>query len=172
MYIDIVEMMRDLLTAGGVIFQVILVVTLGLWILIVERSLYQKLAWPPYVLTVMAVWKKRVDKRTWQAHRIREMEVSRASIEINALLPLIKTIVALCPLLGLLGTVTGMIQVFDNMALSGTGDARMMAAGISMATLPTMAGMVAALSGLYFGNRLETSAAMKVEILAEQMTFN
>ena len=63
---------------------------------------------------------------------------------------MVKTLVALCPLLGLLGTVTGMIEVFDVMAIAGSGNARAMAAGVSKATIPTMAGMVAAISGLYF----------------------
>ena len=56
---------------------------------------------------------------------------------------------ALCPLLGLMGTVTGMIEVFDVMAISGSGNARSMASGVSKATIPTMAGMVGALSGVF-----------------------
>ena len=63
---------------------------------------------------------------------------------------MIQTLVALCPLLGLMGTVTGMIQVFEVMAMSGTSNARAMAAGVSRATIPTMAGMVGALSGVFF----------------------
>ena len=47
--------------------------------------------------------------------------------------------------MGLMGTVTGMIEVFDVMAISGSGNPRSMAAGVSKATVPTMAGMVAAL---------------------------
>ena len=57
-------------------------------------------------------------------------------------------------MLGLLGTVTGMIEVFDVMAISGSGNARGMAGGVSQATLPTMAGMVAALSGMIFSIQL------------------
>jgi biopolymer transport protein ExbB len=48
-----------------------------------------------------------------------------------------------------MGTVTGMIEVFDVMAVSGGGNARSMAAGVSKATIPTMAGMVGALSGVF-----------------------
>ena len=64
-------------------------------------------------------------------------------------------LIAICPLLGLLGTVTGMISVFEVMAEVGTGNARLMAGGISLATIPTMAGMVCALSGICFVNRIE-----------------
>jgi len=69
-------------------------------------------------------------------------------------MPLIKTLIALCPLVGLLGTVTGMIQVFDALALNGTGNPRLMAAGVARATLPTLAGMAVAVSGLLLFNRL------------------
>ena len=48
-----------------------------------------------------------------------------------------------------LGTVTGMIEVFQVMAFTGGGDARSMAGGVSKATLPTMAGMTTALSGVF-----------------------
>ena len=72
------------------------------------------------------------------------MLLSQANEKINAHLPMIKTMVALCPLLGLLGTVTGMIEVFNIMAVTGGGDAKSMAGGVSKATIPTMAGMVAA----------------------------
>ena len=55
----------------------------------------------------------------------------------------------LCPLLGLLGTVTGMIEVFNVMAVTGGGDAKSMAGGVERSTIPTMAGMVSALSKAY-----------------------
>ena len=48
---------------------------------------------------------------------------------------MIKTLMAVLPLLGLLGTVTGMVQVFDVMAITGTGNARLMAGGVSAATI-------------------------------------
>ena len=67
---------------------------------------------------------------------------------------LIKSLIALCPLLGLLGTVTGMIQVFDSLALYGTGNPRLMASGVASATFPTMTGMAVAVAGLLFHNRL------------------
>lgn len=75
-------------------------------------------------------------------------------LQLQQHLSLIKVLIALCPLIGLLGTVTGMVQVFDSLALNGTGNARLMAAGISRATLPTMAGMAVAVFGLIFYTHL------------------
>jgi biopolymer transport protein ExbB len=96
--------------------------------------------------------------------------LSRVKEKAQQFLPMIKTFVALCPLLGLLGTVTGMIQVFDVMAVAGSSNARSMAAGVSMATVPTMAGMVAALSGVFASTWLNKKSARELEILRESLT--
>ena len=77
----------------------------------------------------------------------------------------IKTLVAAAPLFGLLGTVTGMVEVFDVMAITGSSNARAMAAGISKATLPTMSGMVASLSGLFFIAQLESRSKERFPML-------
>nr|NIP17524.1 MotA/TolQ/ExbB proton channel family protein [Xanthomonadales bacterium]NIX12314.1 MotA/TolQ/ExbB proton channel family protein [Xanthomonadales bacterium] len=82
------------------------------------------------------------------------------------------TCVALCPLLGLLGTVTGMIEVFDVMAISGTGNPRSMASGVSKATIPTMAGMVAALSGIAMSTYLQRKAGRERELLSDHLVIH
>ena len=66
---------------------------------------------------------------------------------------IIQTLIALCPVLGLLGTVTGMIEVFEVLSFLGTGNPRAMSSGVAMATIPTMSGMVITLFGLYFYHR-------------------
>ena len=71
----------------------------------------------------------------------------------------------------LLGTVTGMIEVFDVMAIAGSGNVRGMAGGISKATLPTMAGMVAALSGLFFSVQLERRARREGRLMSDRLTL-
>ena len=79
--------------------------------------------------------------------------------------------VILCPLLGLLGTVTGMIEVFNILAITGGGDARSMASGVSKATIPTMAGMVAALSGVFASTWLARKAEREKELIQDQLTI-
>jgi biopolymer transport protein ExbB len=78
--------------------------------------------------------------------------------------------VAICQLLGLMGTVTGMIDVFDVMAISGSGNARSMASGVSKATIPTMAGMVGALSGVFLVTVLNQKVSREVEDLEDNLT--
>lgn len=87
-------------------------------------------------------------------------------------IPLIKTLVAVCPLLGLMGTVTGMIEVFDVMAVLGSGNVRAMAAGVSKATIPTMSGMVGALSGVFALTLVERRANKEAEMLEDHLTMD
>lgn len=125
-----------------------------------------------YKKDVKNTWKTRSERNSWNAEQIRQAIVSRASMRLNANLPLINVMVALCPLLGLLGTVTGMIEVFDVMAITGTGSARSMASGVSKATIPTMAGMVGALSGVFASTYLQRKAKREVELLQDTMVLD
>ncbi len=109
---------------------------------------------------------------SWGAHPTRALMISEAPVHLRQSIIMINTLVAVCPLLGLLGTVTGMIEVFDVMAAAGNSNARAMASGVSMATIPTMAGMVAALSGLYFSVRLQRFAQDESQKLADKMTHD
>ena len=145
---------RDFIELGGDVLLVIAFVTAVMWTLILERYWYFRTLHRRERARVEALWKARADHSSWEAHKIRRMLVSEVRLELQRGLGLIRTIVALCPMFGLLGTVTGMIEVFDVMA-GGSGNARGMAAGVSKATLPTMAGMVAALSGMLFSVQLE-----------------
>ncbi|MEZ4743924.1 MAG: MotA/TolQ/ExbB proton channel family protein [Bdellovibrionota bacterium] len=167
--IEIFTDIRTFLETGGHVLWVILYATFLLWVLIIERYIYLQVGYPKLVNQVTTKWQNRSDLASWHAHRIREAMISEASLELHRFISFIKSLVAVAPMLGLLGTVTGMIAVFDVMALTGTGNARMMASGISMATIPTMAGMVAALSGLYFGNKLEQRAEYETEKLADML---
>ena len=154
---------REFFEAGGSILWWVLIVTILMWTFIIERLWYFRAVHPHHVQEAVDLWKARSDQDSWYAKRIRERLISDVAINANRFITLIKSLIAVLPLIGLLGTVTGMIQVFDVMAVMGTGNAREMAGGVSAATLPTMAGMVAALSGLYFGTSLDRKAKVEVE---------
>ena len=164
------ESIRDFMESGGDVLYAILLVTLVMWILIVERYWYIFSAHPRRVKAVVAQWETRQDHKSWYAHRIREAMISEVSIDLRQSVMTIKTLVAICPLLGLLGTVTGMVEVFDVMAITGTGNARAMAAGVSKATIPTMAGMVAALSGVMLSVRIERFVDSETHRVADKLT--
>ncbi|MDH5632510.1 MAG: MotA/TolQ/ExbB proton channel family protein [Gammaproteobacteria bacterium] len=162
---------RDFLYTGGQVLWVILLITIVLWTLIIERYWYMGKIFPAYVESLSKKWQAREIKNDWYAHKIREYYVAEVKFELNRNLGMIKTIIALCPLLGLLGTVTGIIHVFDVMAAFGTGNARAMASGVYMATIPTMAGLVSALSGFYFSARLSHRASLERERFNDLLRF-
>lgn len=165
MLFDVYIAIRDFLETGGSVLAVIALVILLMWILIIERIVYFRGEHNRRVEIEREAWEARPERRSWNARRIRDAMVSRLSLAAHGNIPLIKTLVALCPLLGLIGTVTGMIEVFDVLALSGTGNARSMAAGVSKATIPTMAGMVGALSGVFAAALLTRTANKTVKKL-------
>jgi biopolymer transport protein ExbB len=160
------EAVSRFMDMGGNVLWLIAILLFMMWALIFERVWYLKVGWKKDVGAAIAAWESRSERKSWNAHQIRRKLISEAHSQINMYLPIIKTMVALCPLLGLLGTVTGMIEVFNIMAVTGGGDAKSMAGGVSRATVPTMAGMVAALSGL-FANTYVTQIAQRESLFLE-----
>ena len=138
---------RDFMEAGGSVLWLIALLVLLMWALIFERIYYLSHGHNVFLDSLVSKWDSRTDKTSWHALQIREKFLAEAKSSINRNTTLIKTCIALAPLFGLLGTVTGMIEVFNAMAVQG-GNARSMAAGVSMATIPTMSGMIASLSGM------------------------
>ncbi|KPZ58379.1 MotA/TolQ/ExbB proton channel family protein [Pseudoalteromonas sp. P1-25] len=170
--IDSINAIRDFLDTGGQVLLVIGVLIFAMWLLILERFIYFFKGFSRYKQKLKAQWKNRAERNSWNAEQIRQAMISRASMRLDTNLALINVMVTLCPLLGLLGTVTGMIEVFDVMAITGTGSARSMASGVSKATIPTMAGMVGALSGVFASTFLQRKAKREVELLQDSMVLD
>ena len=136
--------------AGGNVLWAIFFATVLMWTLIVERLWFLRRHHGSNVEAAVTEWSLRAERTSWASRCIRRQLISGISLELRRYVRLVQALMALLPLLGLLGTVTGMIQVFNVMAFAGTTNPRLMAAGVSAATIPTMAGLVAALSGLWF----------------------
>jgi biopolymer transport protein ExbB len=164
------EAVARFMAMGGDVLWYIALLLFVMWTLIFERLWYFRTGWKTDAGKAIATWEARTERKSWSAHQIREMLISQSRLQINQYLPLIKAMVALCPLLGLLGTVTGMIEVFNVMAVTGGGDAKSMAGGVSRATIPTMAGMVAAISGVFANSYLTKVAQRESEFLADNLT--
>jgi len=163
---------RDFLELGGDVLNLIAITIFAMWVLIIERLIFFRSGLTKMANNAISEWQSRADRKSWNAHQIRDKLLSTYDMAANNWVPVIQTLVALCPLLGLMGTVTGMIEVFDVMAISGTGNARSMASGVSKATIPTMAGMVGALSGVFLVTLITRSIERKVEGLEEALELD
>jgi biopolymer transport protein ExbB len=161
---------RAFVERGGDVLLLIAAVTFLMWTLMLERLWYFKVLQPRDAKRVEDIWRARSDHESWFADQVRRLLVSEVRSELHHSVRAIKTLVAICPMLGLLGTVTGMIEVFDVMAISGSANARAMASGVSKATIPTMAGMVAALSGMILSVQIERFANHETERVADHLT--
>ena len=87
---------------------------------------------------------------------------------INRFLPLLKIIAAVAPLMGLLGTVTGMIVTFQAITLFGAGDPRLMAGGISQALITTVLGLCVAIPMLLLHNLVQGRARGIIDLLQQR----
>lgn len=89
---------------------------------------------------------------------------------LERFLTLIKIISTIAPLMGLLGTVTGMIQVFQQITVYGAGDPTIMAGGISMALMTTVLGIVAAIPAILMHSWVKSKSDRIIHIMEEQAT--
>jgi len=161
--------LQAFLDRGGPILLVIMFATFVMWALILERFFYFRFAHKAVADEAVSEWQSRSDRKSTYAHWIKDKIVSevRQSAELNVMMT--KALVALAPLLGLMGTVTGMIEVFEIMAITDGADAKAMSAGVSRATIPTMAGMVASLSGILFTSGMDRRASRAVQEVEDRM---
>lgn len=139
----------EFLQLGGWVVGWILGCAFVLLTLVLERSWFLWRLYPSLRAAALDEWRQRGDRTSWTAQRIRVALISELRQAMEAGLPLIRVMVPLSPLLGLLGTVVGMLQVFDAMTAARSADTRAMADGISHAMIATMAGLVVSLLGLF-----------------------
>jgi biopolymer transport protein ExbB len=170
MSLGIMESILAFMDKGGNVLWLIAILVFVMWTLIFERIWYFSFAWRKDAARFINTWESRPERKSWNAKQVRMRLLSQSKELINSNMAVISTLVALCPLLGLLGTVTGMIEVFNVMAVTGGGDAKSMAGGVERATVPTMAGMVAALSGLFANTYLQRITAREQELLQDNLT--
>ena len=162
---------RTFFEAGGDVLFLIAAATFVMWVLLFERLWYINTEHKQDVAKALTYWESRVERTSWEAHMIRLRLISEVNVRLSANLGYIKTLISLLPLLGLLGTVTGMVQVFEAMTYSG-GNARSMAAGVSAATIPTMSGMVATLSGVLANTFITPIVAAEADYMEDTLTMD
>lgn len=165
------ESVRDLVDGGGPFVLAIFLCCIVMWTLVLERAWFFARVLPRQTEETIATWKGRTDHRSWCARQIRAAMISRLNDAMNANAPLLGVLVPLAPLLGLIGTVAGMLEVFDSMALKGSADARAMASGVSHAMICTMTGLAVSISGLYPVYYFRSRTRRETELVADKLVY-
>ena len=166
-----VDAVRDLVAGGGPFVFWIFTCGVIMWMLVVERLWYFWRILPQEADRMYAEWQARTDHLSWCARQVRSAMISRLNGGMTSNLTLLRVLVPLSPLLGLIGTVSGMLEVFDSMALRGSADARTMASGVSHAMICTLTGLVVSISGLYPVHYFQSRAKRETELLADHFTY-
>ena len=162
---------NDIVELGGNILIVILLVAALMWGLILERMGFLLVTYRGEASTARALWQQRPEHESWHAQKFRDHLRLLLLRRLKHNLSSIRILIVVCPLLGLLGTVLGMLEVFDGMAAMGSNNPRSTAAGVSKATVSTMAGMVVAISGLMASVFIERTVAAAEGKIGQLLSF-
>lgn len=169
--IPFVRGIAELANDGGPFVLWIFAAGILMWTLIFERYWYFLKVLPREAAAAKESWYARSDHTSWTARQIRQAMISRLNVSMTAGFPVMEVLVPMSPLLGLIGTVSGMLEVFDSMALRGSADARSMASGVSEAMICTMTGLAVSITGLWPVHYFRTRAARETELLADEFSF-
>lgn len=169
-FLEQLKLVNHFIDQGGFPLWAILIASLTILVIFFERCLYLNLVFPQQICQWQRDWENRHDKQSWPAQRIRDALIGQGTAYLNQYKWLLKVAIAVCPLLGLMGTVSGMVLVFDELAFFGTGNPRIMSAGIFKATIPTMAGMLVAIIGLILQRIIMRLSLHKQNALVQSIT--
>ena len=117
---------------------------------------------------VLKVYNESSDANTETLELRLSEAVLKETPKLNKMLAFLKIIAVVAPLLGLLGTVTGMINTFQAIQLYGTGDPKLMAGGISQALVTTVLGLVVAIPMVFLHSIVASKAKGVSEIITQQ----
>jgi biopolymer transport protein ExbB len=168
------ELLGDsaLLEAGGPVMVAILGLSVLMWGLILERYRFLGRELGALADRTVREWQAQPHGFVLQDRRLRAALLRRFDDVATAGVGVVEVIAAVLPMVGLLGTVVGMIRIFEVITVFGSGNTRAMADGISQALVTTMAGLVTALSGIYFTSDLRTRAERARERLASRLAHD
>ena len=142
---DFIRTFNNFLDQGGPIVFVLFFISIYLFVLLAAKFKFLFFE----IADIQKSFESKVDSIEKDEFYLLNLSIQKADFKSVVLkdFTTIQILITLCPVLGLLGTVTGMIEVFDVVSF-GTGNARALASGITKATLPTMTGMAISIVGL------------------------
>ena len=155
---EITYSVSEFIQRGGDVLIIIFFVAFLMWSIILDKLYLHFFLYP-----------KSIKSTTLENKLLNKKKFLELKQKLEHNMSILKITIVVSPLLGLLGTVTGMIEVFDVISILGNSDAKAMSNGISQATIPTMVGMSVALSGMIFKVYIEQSNKKKLRVLSERL---
>jgi len=157
----------DLISRGGPVLYLLFLLTLLIFVVLINKYYFvfvDKKYWYNNKLDRFCALYPPESIKLYNVEKTFLSEFRRDSM---AGIKLLDGMIGMCPMIGLLGTVYGMIEVFEVLSFLGTGNPRAMSSGVAKATIPTMASMVITLFGLYFRQDL----TYRINKTTEHMTL-
>ena len=143
-------MLNELFLRGGPVLYVLFFVTLIIFYILIDKYRFIFFNSESWLKLKLSEFKKEFPPETTDYKFVESVLLASVSRESKTNIKMLEGLISMCPMIGLLGTVYGMIEVFEVLSFLGTGNPRAMSSGVAMATIPTMSGMVITLFGLYF----------------------
>ena len=153
------QRLEGLMAEGGPVMWPLVGVSAFLWTVLLERFWFHYRQFPDE-------FSRLPSGEGSDAERIRSQVHLQLQIRRN--MHLIRTLTGILPMLGLLGTVTGIVQTFDLIRLFGSADAKIIAQGVSQALITTLSGLVMGLCGIGLGHLLTLRISQEEQRLAER----
>jgi len=165
-------MLDELFIRGGPVLYVLFFITLLIFYILIDKYNFLLLNSKDWSNNQLSKFKEEFPPECTDFKIVDRVLLSSISREFKSNIKILQGLISMCPMIGLLGTVYGMIEVFEVLSFLGTGNPRAMSSGVAMATIPTMSGMVITLFGLYFyqdiNGRIENfSKDFKVSLKSE-----
>ena len=143
-------MLNELFLRGGPVLYVLFFVTLIIFYILIDKYRFIFFNSESWLKLKLSEFKKEFPPETTDYKFVESVLLASVSRESKTNIKMLEGLISMCPMIGLLVTVYGMIEVFEVLSFLGTGNPRAMSSGVAMATIPTMSGMVITLFGLYF----------------------
>ena len=143
-------MLNELFLRGGPVLYVLFFITLIIFYILIDKYRFIFFNSESWLKLKLSEFKKEFPPETTDYKFVESVLLTSVSRESKTNIKMLEGLISMCPMIGLLGTVYGMIEVFEVLSFLGTGNPRAMSSGVAMATIPTMSGMVITLFGLYF----------------------
>ena len=165
-------MLEELFIRGGPVLYLLFLLSGLIFYLLVDKYVFIFFKSKNFLISSVDDFSNEYSPSNTDYRFIQNTLISSVKREANKNIKILDGFIGMCPMIGLLGTVYGMIEVFEVLSFLGTGNPRAMSSGVAMATIPTMSGMVITVFGLYFRqdliSRIESISVLLNSLLKEK----